>query len=274
MFTENKMKSNVRVAAVQMVSSDNVADNLKKANILIRQAADDGAQLIVLPEYFCIMGLQDQDKLATSETLNNGLIQSFLSDLAQELGVWVGGGTIPIKTKNPEKIFNTHIVFNNKGENVCHYDKVHLFSFERGDEKYDESKTILAGHQPITFEGPAGKTGVSICYDLRFPEIYRAMGSVNLIVVPSAFTYTTGKAHWEVLLKARAIENQCYVLAPAQGGVHTNGRRTWGHSMLIDPWGEVIAEIAEGQGVVSGNIDFAHIDSVRQALPALKHRVL
>jgi len=268
------MKTNVRVAAIQMVSTDDVAENLKQAHFLIRQAADEGAQLIVLPEYFCMMGLHDQDKLVVAETLNNGPIQHYLSELARDLGVWIGGGTIPIKTNNPQKILNTLLVFNDEGENVCQYDKVHLFSFERGDEKYDESKTILAGQQPVTFKGPAGKIGLSICYDLRFPEIYRAMGPVNLILAPSAFTYTTGKAHWEVLLRARAIENQCYVLAPAQGGTHTNGRKTWGHSMLVDPWGDILAQIDEGQGVVSGNIDFAHIEAIRQSLPALKHRVL
>jgi predicted amidohydrolase len=274
MFIGIKMKSNVRVAAIQMISTDNVTENLNQAQQYVRQAADEGAQLIVLPEYFCIMGQTDQDKLAIAETLNNGPIQSFLSDLAQDLGVWIGGGTIPIKTSNPEKIFNTHIVFNNKGESICHYNKIHLFGFERGAEKFDESKTILPGNQPVTFEGPAGKTGVSICYDLRFPELYRSMGAVNLIVVPSAFTHTTGMAHWLVLLRARAIENQCYVLAPAQGGLHNNGRKTWGHSMLINPWGEVMAQIEEGPGVVIGNVDFAHLNDIRQVLPALKHRIL
>jgi nitrilase len=194
--------------------------------------------------------------------------------LSRELGVYIGGGTIPIKTDNPLKIFNSHLVFNDKGESFCQYNKVHLFSFDRGIEQFDESKTILAGQCAVTCEGPAGKTGLSICYDLRFPEIYRAMGPVNLILVPSAFTYTTGKAHWEILLRARAIENQCYVLAPAQGGLHANGRRTWGHTMLVDPWGEVLAQLNEGPGVVSGEIDFENILSVRQSLPALKHRIM
>jgi deaminated glutathione amidase len=268
------MKSKVQVAAIQMVSTEHVAENLKQAQLLIRQAAQSGAQYIVLPEYFCIMGLSDQDKLAVSEVLHDGPIQSFLSQLSRELGVFIGGGTLPIQTHNPHKIFNAHLVFNNKGENICHYNKVHLFSFERGTESFNESKTILAGHDTRTFEGPAGKTGLSICYDLRFPELYRAMGPVNLIVVPSAFTYTTGKAHWEILLRARAIENQCYVLAPAQGGVHTNGRKTWGHSMFIDPWGNVINQLDEGPGVVSGEVDLSYIESVRQTLPALKHRIM
>ena len=268
------MKSNIRIAAIQMVSTDDLAENLKNAQLLISQAANEGAQLIVLPEYFCMMGLRDHDKLAVAEILGEGPIQTFLSHLAKDLGVWIGGGSIPIKTHNPEKILNTHLVFNDQGENVCQYNKVHLFSYERDEEKYDESKTIVAGQRPVVFEGPVGKTGISICYDLRFPEIYRAMGPINLILVPSAFTFTTGKAHWEVLLRARAIENQCYVLAPAQGGVHTNGRKTWGHSMLIDPWGEVLAQLEGGPGVVSGNIDFECIKNIRQALPALKHRVL
>jgi predicted amidohydrolase len=268
------MKSNIRIAGIQMVSTDDLDENLKKAQSLISQAASEGSQFIVLPEYFCMMGLRDHDKLALAETLSDGPIQTFLSHLAKDLGVWIGGGSIPIKTNNPKKIFNTHLVFNDQGKSICQYNKVHLFSFEHGEEKYDESKTIFAGQRPVVFEGPVGKTGVSICYDLRFPEIYRAMGPVNLILVPSAFTYTTGKAHWEVLLRARAIENQCYVLAPAQGGEHTNGRKTWGHSMLIDPWGEVLVQLDSGPGVVSGNIDFDCIENVRQALPALKHRVL
>lgn len=264
----------VRVAAIQMVSSDNVVENLIEAQKLIEKAAQEGAQLIVLPEYFCIMGLRDLDKVNIAETAGDGPIQIFLSELAKRLGVWIGGGTIPIKSHDPLKIYNTHFIFNPNGENICRYDKVHLFGFERDQEKYDESKTIVAGTQPVTFISPAGKAGVSICYDLRFPEIYRAMGEVNLILVPSAFTYTTGKAHWEILLRARAIENQCYVLAPAQGGLHTNGRQTWGHSMLINPWGEVVNQLVEGAGVVSGMIDLDVIHKVRQSLPALKHRVI
>jgi len=262
------------VAAVQMISSPSVTDNLATARRLVTQAAEAGATLVLLPEYWAIMGLNDGDKVAVAEPLGQGPIQDFMSALAKELEIWLIGGTLPLASDDPEKVINTTLVYNPQGEHVGRYDKIHLFGFTKGTESYNESKTIVPGKHVGVFEAPFGKVGMSVCYDLRFPELYRAMGPVSLIVVPAAFTYTTGHAHWEILLRARAIENQCYVLAAAQGGNHPNGRRTWGHSMLIDPWGAVKAVLAEGEGVVQGDIDLMFMDSVRQSLPALKHRTM
>lgn len=263
------------VAAVQMISSTNLHDNLEQAGGLIQQAAESGAQLVLLPEYFCLMGQRDEDKVSLREQPGQGPIQSFLADAAKKHGVWLIGGTLPLESPDSDRIYNTTLVYNPQGRQVARYDKIHLFGFRRGAEAYDESVTIRPGSvQPQTFDSPCGKVGLSICYDLRFPELYRAFGEVSLIVVPAAFTYTTGSAHWETLLRARAIENQCYVLASAQGGKHENGRRTWGHSMLIDPWGEVLSCLPEGPGLAAGSISRHKIHETRQALPALKHRTL
>lgn len=262
------------VAAVQMISSPDVADNIATARRLIAQAAAGGASLVLLPEYWAIMGLSDTDKLAHAEPLGQGPIQDFMAGMAREHGIWLIGGTLPLASDHEGKVINTTLIYNPQGEHVGRYDKIHLFGFTKGTESYDESKTIVPGRAVGTFDAPFGKVGLSVCYDLRFPELYRAMGAVALIVVPAAFTYTTGHAHWEVLLRARAIENQCYVLAAAQGGLHLNGRRTWGHSMLIDPWGGIKAVLAEGEGVVQGTLDLAYIDSVRESLPALRHRTM
>jgi deaminated glutathione amidase len=263
-----------RVAALQMVSTPDRERNLAEAGRLIAEAARDGAQLVLLPEYFCFMGFKDTDKLAICETPGHGPIQQFLADAAREHRVWVIGGTLPLESPEPSRVLNTTLVFDPSGAQVARYDKIHLFNFEKGEESFDEARTICPGGEVRTFDAPFGRVGLSVCYDLRFPELYRMMGDCALIVVPSAFTYTTGKAHWETLLKARAVENQCYVLAAAQGGKHENGRRTWGHSILIDPWGEIIGVREEGAGVVAGEIDPARIASVRQSLPAYRHRVL
>ena len=263
-----------RIAAIQMISTPEVEENIASARRLVTAAARDGAQLVLLPEYWPILGRHENDKLAVAETPGAGPIQDAMASLARELGIWLIGGTLPLAASVPGKVLNTLLAFNADGAPVGRYDKIHLFGFQRGDESYDESRTIAAGSEVQTLETPFGRIGLSVCYDLRFPELYRAMGNCSLIVVPSAFTYTTGKAHWEILLRARAIENQCYVLAAAQGGVHPNGRRTWGHSMLVDPWGEVKAELAEGEGVVAGELDAAVLDTVRGNLPALRHRVL
>jgi nitrilase len=257
-----------------MISSPSVTDNIATARKLIGQAADAGAQLVLLPEYWAIMGLSDTDKVAQAEPLGSGPIQEFMSAMARDYGIWLIGGTLPLASPDAGKVINTTLVYNPQGEHVGRYDKIHLFGFTKGTESYNEAKTIVPGATVGTVDTPLGKVGMSVCYDLRFPELYRAMGPVSLIVVPAAFTYTTGKAHWEVLLRARAIENQCYVLAAAQGGEHANGRRTWGHSMLIDPWGEIKAVLAEGEGVVHGEVDRVFMDSVRESLPALKHRTM
>ncbi|BCQ22260.1 carbon-nitrogen hydrolase family protein [Caballeronia sp. NK8] len=263
-----------QVAALQMVSTPDLERNLADAGRLIAEAARGGAQLVLLPEYFCYMGFKDTDKLAIRETPGAGPIQQFLSDAAREHRVWVIGGTLPLQSTEPDRVLNTTLVFDPAGKQVARYDKIHLFNFEKGEESFDEARTICPGSEVRTFEAPFGRVGLSVCYDLRFPELYRKLGDCALLVVPSAFTYTTGNAHWETLLKARAVENQCYVLAAAQGGKHENGRRTWGHSMLIDPWGEIVAVREEGMGVAAGGIDLQRIAAVRQSLPAYRHRVI
>ncbi len=263
----------VKVAAVQMISTPHVVENLDVAGTLIRQAAGQGAALVALPEYFPIMGRSDADKLAASEVFGKGPIQDFLARSARENGVWLVGGSIPL-TGGAGKMLNSCLVYNPQGERVARYDKIHLFGFAQGKERYDESATIEAGTRLVAFDTPFARVGLSICYDMRFPELYRALGVTDLLVIPAAFTETTGRAHWEILLRARAIENQCYVLAIAQGGVHENGRETHGDSMLIDPWGEILVRLEKGPGVVIGEIDPARIVAVRASLPALKHRVM
>jgi deaminated glutathione amidase len=264
----------VKVAALQMVSTPDLARNLADAGELIAHAAANGAQLILLPEYFCFMGFKDTDKVALRETPGDGPIQNFLAQSARDHGVWVVGGTLPLVAPEATRVMNTTLVFDAQGREAARYDKIHLFSFSKGQDQFDEARTIRPGEQIRTFDSPAGRVGMSVCYDLRFPELYRALGDCALMLVPAAFTYTTGRAHWELLLRARAVENQCYVLAAAQGGTHETGRRTWGHSMLIDPWGEIVAQLDEGPGVVSGSVDPQRIAAVRQSLPALRHRVL
>ncbi|MDR0480758.1 MAG: carbon-nitrogen hydrolase family protein, partial [Gallionellaceae bacterium] len=229
-----------RVAAVQMASGPNVAANLSEAERLIEKAAQQGAKLIVLPEYFPIMGMKDTDKLAVAERPGEGVIQSFLRQAARSHGAWIVGGSIPLKASTPDKVLNTCLVFDDKGEQRARYDKIHLFGLDLGNEHYHEASTIEPGKQVVTLDSPFGRIGLSICYDLRFPELYRAMNGVDIIVLPAAFTATTGKQHWKVLVRARAIENLAYVIAAAQGGYHVNGRETHGRSMIVDPWGNVL----------------------------------
>ena len=273
------MKSTVRVAGVQMVSTTEVDQNLRAAAALIAQAADGGAQVVALPEYFCLMGQRDTDKVALRESDGHGPIQDFLANQARQHRVCLVGGTLPLVAPENDRVLNSLLVYGPTGDRVARYDKIHLFRFNKGRENYDESVTITPGSEVASFklateEGIRLRVGLSICYDLRFPELYRALPRPDLILVPSAFTATTGRAHWEVLLRARAIENLAYVLAPAQGGRHQNGRSTYGHTMLIDPWGSVVAERAEGEGVVFGDIDPQLIADSRASLPALEHRVL
>ena len=268
----------IRVAAVQMVSGTEVAGNLQAAQALIGQAAGSGARLVVLPEYFCLMGNRDRDKVAVREADGNGPIQEFLADQARRHGIWLIGGTLPLAAPDPDHVYNSVLVYDPQGRRQARYDKIHLFAFRQGEEAYDESRTIVPGREAVAFDCTLGadtlRVGLSVCYDLRFPELYRSLAGADLIVVPAAFTATTGKAHWEALLRARAIENLCYVLASAQGGKHANGRATFGHSMLIDPWGEVLAVEPHGAGVVVGDIDLERIARCRASLPALAHRVL
>ena len=268
----------MKIAAIQMVSTTSVAGNLDVARRLIDEAARGGAELVALPEYFCLMGRADRDKLAVAEAPGDGPIQAMLSHAAREHGVWLIGGTLPIATDDADRVLNSNCVYAPDGTLAARYDKIHLFRYDNGRERYDESCAIRAGNVPTAFRAGTVRVGLSVCYDLRFPELYRQLmftpgqSPCDLLSVPSAFTHTTGLAHWELLLRARAVENQCYVIAAAQGGLHENGRRTFGHSMVVDPWGEVLGVLPEGEGVVFAEIDPARIASVRAQLPALEHR--
>ncbi len=284
----------MKIAAIQMVSTPDPARNLARACELMAQAAADGAEAVALPEYFCLMGLQDRDKLAIAERDlaqhpdAAAPLQRALAQTARELGVWVLGGTLPIACEGDaagQRVRNSVCVYAPDGQRAARYDKIHLFRFNNGREAYDEGQVLERGGRPVVVDlrardGRVWRTGLSVCYDLRFPELFRAMSFMpgqppcDLIAVPAAFTYTTGEAHWELLLRARAVENQAYVVAPAQGGKHENGRRTWGHSMIIDPWGQVLACQGEGEGVVMAELDGDRLAAVRTQLPALQHRLL
>lgn len=259
-------------AAIQMVSSPVVAENLEAAARLVRAARQGGAQLVVLPEYFCILGAHELDKVKVREADGDGPIQRFLARTARAEGVWLVGGCVPLVCDAPDKVRSACLVYDDRGERIARYDKIHLFGFESGNERYREANSIQPGDTPRAIDTPFGRIGLTICYDVRFPELYRMLGTLDLILVPSAFTATTGRAHWEILLRARAIENQAYVIAPAQGGLHRNGRRTHGHTMIVDPWGNVRGERVEGEGVVFASVDPDEIRRVRASLPALEHR--
>ena len=262
------------VAGIQMASGPQVSSNLIEAERLIKLAANQGAKLIVLPEYFCIMGIKDTDKVLVQEVFNDGPIQLFLSKMAKKHKVWIIGGTVPLTSSAPNKVRNSCLVYNDKGMQVARYDKIHLFGLDLGTEHYHEENSIEPGSSVEVVETPFGRIGLSICYDLRFPELYRAMNQVDIIVIPSAFTETTGKAHWESLIRARAIENLCYVIAPAQGGYHLSGRETHGNSMIVDPWGVILDRLPRGSGIVIANINRGYQASLRKSLPALKHRTI
>lgn len=264
----------IKVAAIQMASSPSVAANLVEAKRLIEMAVEQGARLVVLPEYFCIMGLKDTDKVAISEKPNDGPIQHFLSKTAKAFKIWIVAGSVPMQSNQPKKIRNSCLVYNEKGDQVARYDKIHLFGLDMGTEHYHEENTIEPGDSVVAIDTPFGRIGLAICYDLRFPELFRAMGEVDMIVLPSAFTETTGKAHWETLVRARAIENICYVVASAQGGYHLSGRETHGNSMIVDPWGVVLDRLPRGSGIVIANINRNYIKNLRQSLPALKHKTI
>lgn len=268
----------MKIAAIQMVSGTDVQTNLDAAGQLLAQAAAQGAELAVLPEYFCLMGFKDTDKLTIQEMPGAGPIQDFLSHAARDLKLWIVGGTLPVAMADASRVHNSTLVFDPSGQCVARYDKIHLFRYDNGRESYDEARVLAPGTQAVSFDlasrdGSTYRVGLSICYDLRFPELYRKLGA-DVLLVPSAFTYGTGQAHWEVLLRARAIENLAYVLASAQGGVHENTRRTWGHSMVVDPWGQVLAQQDEGAAVILAEVLKDTLQTARARLPALGHAVL
>ncbi len=281
-MTERSSKSRIkagkrpvfRVAAIQMASGPNVASNLAEAERLIARAAEQGAQLVGLPEFFAIMGLSDTDKLAVMEHDKNGPIQKFLANMARKHKIWLVGGSIPLAASVPNKVRNSCLVYDPNGRRVARYDKIHLFGLDLGTEHYQEENTIEPGNEIVVFDSPFGRIGLSVCYDLRFPELYRAMRDVDLIFIPSAFTATTGKAHFETLVRARAIENLAYVIAPAQGGYHLSGRETHGDTMIVDPWGVVLDHLPRGSGIVMASINPQYQEHLRTSLPALRHRTL
>jgi nitrilase len=265
-----------KCAAIQMASSPNISSNLLAADKLIAEAAKAGAKLVALPENFALMGDHESDKVKAKEVDGSGPIQNFLAAAAKKYAVWIVGGTIPIAGVSDNKVRAACLVYNDEGERAARYDKVHLFDVNvpGTNEVYRESDSIEPGSEPQVVDTPFGKIGLAVCYDLRFPEIFRKMAKqgVEILVVPSAFTAETGAAHWEILLRARAVENLCYVIAPNQGGFHLNGRRTFGHSMVVDPWGVVLDCYKTGSGFVLAELDRDRLEKVRGAFPALSHR--
>jgi predicted amidohydrolase len=265
-----------RVAAIQMASGPIVPANLDEADRLIRKAAGDGAGLVVLPENFACMAGQDSDLFAVAERAGEGLIQSTIARLARELKLWIVAGTIPLLGNEPQRLRAASLLFNERGDTVARYDKIHLFdvALPGSEERYQESQTFAAGTEPVVVESPFGRIGMAICYDLRFPELFRALTDrgIDLVVLPAAFTAATGKAHWESLIRARAIENLVPVVAAAQGGFHHSGRETWGHSMVVDGWGGVVGQLPRGNGVVSADLDRERLARIRSQFPVLEHR--
>lgn len=265
------------LAAVQMASGPAVSANLTEAGRLIARAANDGAKLVALPENFALMPATDADRLSAAEPEGRGAIQEFLAGAARAHGVWLVGGTVPLVTAGGAKVRSSCLVYDDRGAQVARYDKIHLFDVQLGNgERYRESNSIEGGSQPVVVPTPFGRLGLTVCYDLRFPELFRRLldDGTEIYVVPSAFTAHTGRAHWEVLLRARAIENSAYVIAPDQGGRHVNGRETYGHTMIVNPWGEVLRQLPQGPGVVMADCDLTKLRAVRAQLPSIEHRRL
>jgi deaminated glutathione amidase len=267
-----------KVAAIQMNSSHVVADNLAMAGELLREAQEQGAQIACLPENFSFLGLKDADKLQVAEADGEGVVQQFLSDTARKLKLWILGGTIVIRTENPRRAANASLLIDARGERVARYDKIHLFdvTIPGRNEQYRESSHVLPGRELVVADTPVGRLGLSVCYDMRFPELYRelVLQGAEWLAMPAAFTVPTGRAHWETLLRARAIENLCYVVAPAQAGLHSSGRETYGDSLIVDYWGQVLSRLARGTGVITAEIDLAAQAESRARFPALDNRRL
>ncbi|RMD71536.1 MAG: carbon-nitrogen hydrolase family protein [Gammaproteobacteria bacterium] len=268
----------MRVAALQMASGPSVSANLLEAERLIARAVEAGACLVVLPENFALMGKTEAQKLDIRERDGAGPLQAFLSTQAARHGIWLVGGTIPLEARAPDKVRAACLVFNEKGERVARYDKMHLFDvhIEESREQHRESSTIEAGDDIVVVETPCGRLGLGVCYDLRFPELFRAMldQRAEMFAIPSAFTSFTGKAHWEILVRARAIENLSFVIAAAQGGYHLSGRETHGDSMIVDPWGTVLARLPRGTGFITADVDVDRLKSIRRNFPTIQHRRL
>ncbi|WP_373741574.1 carbon-nitrogen hydrolase family protein [Neisseria sp.] len=270
----DRKKDKIRTAAVQMVSGTRPEENISAMRRLVREAAEQGADWVLLPEYWPLMGTGDTDKLAVAEDTGDGVFQTALSETAKECGVVLFGGSIPVKSPEQGKVLNTLFVYGRDGEPLGHYHKMHLFGFTNDRERYNETETITSGKTLPNLRADGVLLATGICYDLRFPEFFREQAPFDVLLLPAAFTQTTGQAHWELLLRARAVENQCFVIAAAQGGLHESGRRTYGHSMIIDPWGTVLASLPEGEGVVTADLDMNRLAEIRTMLPALKHRML
>ncbi len=267
-----------KIAAIQMASGPNVSANLIEAGRLIALAAEAGAQLVVLPENFALMGMTERDKVELREREGEGPIQEFLSRQALRHQLWIVGGTVPVEASAPDKIRAACLVYDTRGKQVARYDKIHLFdvALKESGEEYNESATIEPGEAPVVLDTPFGRLGLAVCYDLRFPELFRTLAGqgAELIALPAAFTAITGKAHWEVLVRARAIENLSYLIASAQGGYHLNGRHTHGDSMIVDPWGRVLDRLPSGSGIVVADIDSGQLQNRRRTFPVLDHRRL
>jgi deaminated glutathione amidase len=267
-----------KVAAIQMTSSHVVTDNLAAAGELLREAKDFGCDIACLPENFSFIGLRDADKLQVAEPDGVGIVQSFLSDTARKLRMWILGGTIVIRGDNERRVANASLLIDEHGKRVARYDKIHLFdvTIPGRDEQYRESTHVTPGRETVIADTPVGKLGLSVCYDMRFPELYRELVSrgAEWLAMPAAFTVPTGRAHWETLLRARAIENLCYVVAPAQAGTHTSGRETYGDSLIVDYWGQVLSRLPTGNGVITAEIDLAKEAETRARFPALDNRQL
>jgi len=268
-----------KFSAIQMASGPNISANLSEAERLIKMSVDSGAELVVLPENFAHMGMKNEDILQVAEdTENPGEILEFLSNCAKQYGIWLLGGTVPLKTDDPQKTLSASILYNAQGEQVARYNKIHLFDMDLSEASgaYHESSFTKAGSDVITIDSPYGKLGIAICYDIRFPELFRKMtkNGMEILLIPSSFTAITGQAHWEILNRSRAIENVCYVVASAQGGYHVNGRETYGHSMIISPWGKVLDQLNSGSGFVIADVDKSFVEETRNNFPVLEHRKL